>query len=88
MGRPWNEHQWKNRKHGGQLEAHKDDPAMPDESVDVDFMMEHNWIVGDPAECADKITRLYEAVGGFGQILVITPRPGRPHSGTAVVSSC
>ena len=75
LGRPWNEHQWKNRRHGGQLEAHKDDPDMPDESVDVDFMMEHNWIVGDPAECADKITRLYESVGGFGQILVITHDP-------------
>jgi alkanesulfonate monooxygenase SsuD/methylene tetrahydromethanopterin reductase-like flavin-dependent oxidoreductase (luciferase family) len=48
---------------------------MPDEAVDVDYMMEHVWIVGDPQECADKIRQLHEEVGGFGHLLTITQDP-------------
>jgi alkanesulfonate monooxygenase SsuD/methylene tetrahydromethanopterin reductase-like flavin-dependent oxidoreductase (luciferase family) len=48
---------------------------MPDEAVDVDYMMENVWIVGDPQECADKIRQLHEEVGGFGHLLAITQDP-------------
>ena len=48
---------------------------MPDEAVDVDYMMENVWIVGDPQECADKIRQLHNEVGGFGHLLVITQDP-------------
>jgi alkanesulfonate monooxygenase SsuD/methylene tetrahydromethanopterin reductase-like flavin-dependent oxidoreductase (luciferase family) len=48
---------------------------MPDEAVDVDYMMEHVWIVGDPQECADKIRQLHAKVGGFGHLLAITQDP-------------
>jgi alkanesulfonate monooxygenase SsuD/methylene tetrahydromethanopterin reductase-like flavin-dependent oxidoreductase (luciferase family) len=48
---------------------------MPDEAVDVDYMMENVWIVGDPRECADKIRQLHEEIGGFGQLLAITQDP-------------
>ena len=75
LGRPWNEHVWKNRKAGGILAANKLDPSMPDEAVDVDYMIENCWIIGDPQECADKIRRLYEDVGGFGCLLPITQDP-------------
>ncbi|MFQ6027582.1 MAG: LLM class flavin-dependent oxidoreductase [Dehalococcoidia bacterium] len=75
LGRPFNEHQWLNRKAGGNLRYVKLDPDMPDESVDVDYMMENVWIVGDPQECADKIRKLYQDVGGFGSLLAITQDP-------------
>ena len=75
LGRPFNEHQWKNRKAGGNLALLKLDPNMADEAVDVDYMMENVWIVGDPQECADQIRQLYEKVGGFGHLLSITQDP-------------
>ena len=45
---------------------------MPDEAVNVDYMMENHWIVGDPQECADRIRQLYQDVGGFGTLLITT----------------
>ena len=51
------------------------DPEMPDDAVDVDYMMENLWIIGDPEECARKIRNLYEEVGGFGTFLAISQDP-------------
>ena len=75
LGQPFEEHQWPNRKAGGILGYLKRDPAMPDEAVNVDYMLENVWIVGDPQECADKIRQLYQDVGGFGHLLTITHDP-------------
>ena len=75
LGRPFDEHQWINRKAGGNLGNVKLDPNMADEAVDVDYMMEHVWIVGDPQECADKIRQTYQETGGFGHLLAITQDP-------------
>lgn len=72
MGRNYNNHQYVNRLGSRLMEATKIDPAMPDEAVDVDYLMENLWIVGDPQECADKIRALYELTGGFGSLLTIT----------------
>jgi len=49
---------------------------MPDDVVDVDYMMENLWIVGDPDECAQQIRDIYEEVGGFGSFLAISQDPG------------
>ena len=75
LGRPFNEHQWINRKAGGSLAYVKVDPDMADEAVDVDYMMDNVWIVGDSQECADKIRQLHTDVGGFGHLLAITQDP-------------
>ncbi len=78
LGRNYIEHQLPNRQGSGQLSACKIDPNMPDEAVDVDYMMENIWIVGDPQECADRIRKLYDEVGGFGSLLAITQDPEDP----------
>jgi len=75
LGQPFEDHQWINMKAGALLDALKLDPSMPDESVNVDYMMENAWIVGDPQECADQIRKLYDDVGGFGHLLVVTQDP-------------
>lgn len=72
MGRNYDEHQHASRIGTVQIATSKLDPAMPDDAVDVDYLMENLWIVGDPAECADKIRALYETTGGFGSLLSIT----------------
>jgi alkanesulfonate monooxygenase SsuD/methylene tetrahydromethanopterin reductase-like flavin-dependent oxidoreductase (luciferase family) len=75
LGKPWEQHQFKNRQAGGILKYHKLDSAMPDAAVTVDYMLEHCWIVGDPSECAARINQLYEEVGGFGHLLTTTHDP-------------
>jgi alkanesulfonate monooxygenase SsuD/methylene tetrahydromethanopterin reductase-like flavin-dependent oxidoreductase (luciferase family) len=72
LGRAYTDHQYASRVGTIQIEPTKLDPEMPDEAVDVDFLMENVWIVGDPEECADKIRALYEVTGGFGTLLSIT----------------
>ncbi len=75
LGQPFDQHQWISRKTGGILDFLKLDPSMSDEEVDVDYMMENVWIVGDPQECIDKINQLYDDSGGFGTLLAITQDP-------------
>lgn len=72
LGRNYVRHQYPNRRGSSLLAATKIDPTMPDEAVDVEYMMEQMWIVGDPQECADRLRKLYEAAGGFGTLLAIT----------------
>jgi alkanesulfonate monooxygenase SsuD/methylene tetrahydromethanopterin reductase-like flavin-dependent oxidoreductase (luciferase family) len=48
---------------------------MPDDAVTVDDMLDHGWIVGDPSECARRLNRLYDEVGGFGYVLTTTRDP-------------
>ena len=74
LGRNYLRHQVPNRT-PSLMAASKIDSEMPDSAVDVDYMMEHIWIVGDPQECADRIRKLYEDVGGFGTLLAITQDP-------------
>jgi len=72
LGRNYVQHQYPNRIGTVQMASTKLEPSMPDEAVTVDYLMENVWIVGDPAECADKIHQLYEDSGGFGALLSIT----------------
>jgi alkanesulfonate monooxygenase SsuD/methylene tetrahydromethanopterin reductase-like flavin-dependent oxidoreductase (luciferase family) len=72
LGRNYVRHQYPNRLGTSQMAATKIDPGMPDEAVDVAYMLEHMWIVGDPQQCADRIRQLHETVGGFGVLLAIT----------------
>ena len=72
LGRNYDVHQLPSRKNTAQMELMKIDPDMRDEDIDVDYLMEHVWIVGDPKECADKVRALYDDVGGFGTLLSIT----------------
>ena len=49
----------------------KEDPAMSDEEVGVEYLLDNTWIVGDPDECARKLRKLHEDVGGFGVLLAM-----------------
>lgn len=72
LGRNYVDHQRPNRVGTIQMTTTKVDPAMPDEAVTVDYLMEHVWIVGDPSEVAEKIHQLHDESGGFGTLLSIT----------------
>ena len=72
LGRNYEQHQYASRVGTIQIQCTKLDPSMPDEAVDVDYLMDNVWIVGDPMECEDKIRALHDATGGFGTLLSIT----------------
>src|SRR5262249_54578681 len=66
LGRNYVQHQYPNRIGTVQMASTKLDPSMADDAVTVDYLMENVWIVGDPAECADKIRQLHAESGGVG----------------------
>ena len=45
------------------------DPDMPDDDIDLEYMVDNIWIVGDREEVSQKIRQLYSDVGGFGTLL-------------------
>lgn len=52
------------------LQYLKHDPNVANSDVTPEYCAKHNWIVGSPATCAQKIEKIYNEVGGFGQLLV------------------
>ena len=72
LGRNYEQHQRPGRLGTAQMDCLKLDAGMPDDEVDVDYLLENVWIVGDPKECAEKIRDLYQVSGGFGTLLSIT----------------
>ena len=72
--RNYEQHQRPNRQ-PSLLAGSKTDPSLPDEAIDVEYMMDNIWIVGDPQECAEQIRKIYGEVGGFGTLLTVTQDP-------------
>ena len=50
----------------------KIDPAMPDESIDLDYVATNLWIVGSPETVARRVLELQEGTGGFGRLLIVS----------------
>ena len=49
----------------------KHDESVATEDIDVEYMLEHLWLVGSPDTVARKIRHLYEVSGGFGVLLAM-----------------
>lgn len=71
VGRDWRDYFLPLLRHSQLLIAPKVDPTMPDEAVTLEYLCDHIWIVGDVDEVTRKLHQLYQAVGGFGTLLVI-----------------
>lgn len=56
----------------GLIDSVKVDAETPDDAIDVDYMMENSWLIGTPEQVAGKIRALYNSVGGFGTLIVIS----------------
>lgn len=54
----------------GFFEYLKHDQSVTDSDVTPEYCAKHNWIVGSPRTVAEKIEKIYDEVGGFGQLLV------------------
>lgn len=53
----------------GNLASFKHDPAMPDDAVTVDYLLDTMVIRGSPARVAEEILELQEKTGPFGTLL-------------------
>ena len=49
----------------------KDREEMKDEEVTLDYLLENRWFVGSPDTVARRLRALYDAVGGFGGVLML-----------------
>ena len=58
--------------YGDFLQCMKHDPNVPDDDVTPEYLAEHVWLMGSPETVAGQIRKLYEDVGGFGTLIVLT----------------
>ena len=56
----------------GRLDALKEDPAMTDDEVTVEYCVTKLAIVGDVDECTRRLHEVWTQTGGFGTLLMIT----------------
>lgn len=56
------------KKHG-RTNLFKDDPAMPDDAVTIEHVLDRCVIWGTPEKVADDILALREEIGDFGTLL-------------------
>ena len=54
----------------GYFAALKHDLSVPDAEVTCEYLVDRLWLVGSPDTVAEKIAASYEAVGGFGRLLM------------------
>ena len=50
----------------------KQDPSMPDEAVDLEYLADNLWLVGSPETVADRINDLQARTGGFGHLTIVS----------------
>jgi alkanesulfonate monooxygenase SsuD/methylene tetrahydromethanopterin reductase-like flavin-dependent oxidoreductase (luciferase family) len=50
----------------------KQDPSMPDEAVDLEYVADNLWLVGSPETVADRINDLQARTGGFGHLTIVS----------------
>ena len=70
MGRMMGEYFLPLLENFGFFEYLKHDQDVPDSDVTPAYCAKHNWLVGSPATVAEKLAKIYDDVGGFGQLLV------------------
>jgi alkanesulfonate monooxygenase SsuD/methylene tetrahydromethanopterin reductase-like flavin-dependent oxidoreductase (luciferase family) len=71
MARDWTGYFFPLLRKGRGLDVMKQDPAMPDSALTLEYLADNLWLVGDPDEVVRKIRALRDEVGGFGTLLVI-----------------
>ena len=71
MRRDWENYFWPLLHRDDMLKLTKTDPDMTDEECTVEYMIDNVWIVGSPDDVAEKLSELYQHVGGFGVLLIM-----------------
>jgi alkanesulfonate monooxygenase SsuD/methylene tetrahydromethanopterin reductase-like flavin-dependent oxidoreductase (luciferase family) len=70
MARAWREQNFPTLDHFGWRRFLKHDERVPDDEVDVDYLIEHLFLVGSPATVADRLADIHARLGGFGTVVL------------------
>lgn len=70
MGRAWREANFPTLDLFGWRGFLKHDEGVPDSAVDVDYLIEHLFLVGSPETVAERLDRVDRALGGFGTVVL------------------
>jgi alkanesulfonate monooxygenase SsuD/methylene tetrahydromethanopterin reductase-like flavin-dependent oxidoreductase (luciferase family) len=71
MGRCWREYLLPFYVGAGMGPQFLADPSHSVEELDVDYLIEHSWLVGSPQTVVDKLGALQRRTGGFGALLAV-----------------
>jgi len=71
MGRFWEEIIIKTMVGMGAAPFLKHDPSVPDEAIDLDYLIDNLFLVGSPETVTEKVNQLQEDTGGFGTLLPV-----------------
>lgn len=69
MAGHWNEQNFPFLRSFNFLKYCKEDDT-PTDTVDIDYLIEHLWLVGSPDTVTQKLADIYERTGGFGTIVM------------------
>ena len=50
----------------------KHDPSLPNAVVTPEYLVDHGWLGGSPQTVTEKLRQMYDDIGGFGCLLVLT----------------
>ncbi|MBY0399672.1 hypothetical protein K2X89_05210, partial [Myxococcota bacterium] len=48
----------------------KHDESVPDSAVDIDYLIDHLFLIGSPETVARRLVAVDEALGGFGTVVL------------------
>jgi alkanesulfonate monooxygenase SsuD/methylene tetrahydromethanopterin reductase-like flavin-dependent oxidoreductase (luciferase family) len=71
MARDWTGYFFPLLRKGRGLDVMKQDPAIPDSALTLEYLADNLWLIGDPDEVVRRIRALRDEVGDFGTLLVI-----------------
>jgi alkanesulfonate monooxygenase SsuD/methylene tetrahydromethanopterin reductase-like flavin-dependent oxidoreductase (luciferase family) len=54
------------------LNVWKEDESLPDADVTPEWLVHHGWLVGSVETVTEKLEKMYEDLGGFGTLLMLT----------------
>jgi len=83
MARAWRDHNFPTLDFFGWRQFLKHDDAVPDDSIDIDYLIDHLFLVGSPETVAERLVAVDDALGGFGTVILNAydwgddPRPYR-----------
>ncbi|RFU64832.1 LLM class flavin-dependent oxidoreductase [Peribacillus glennii] len=72
MGRHYREYYLPLFRLLGGVSVFKHNSSVDENDITPEYVAKHNWLIGSPETVATKFANLYEAVGGFGTLLVVS----------------
>ena len=70
MARAWRDHNFPILRSWDWVQFLKHDPSVSDDAIDVDYLIDHLFLVGSPDTVARRLAETHQALGGFGTLIL------------------